>query len=72
MVAFFRRPETVRAGLMDVDVKQPGVYGPVRDTPVSATRRFPLRQPIKQAWSEAGLAYNPGSASGNSAGLVKF
>jgi hypothetical protein len=59
-------------GSTDVDVGHHEVDGPVHVTPVSATRLFPLREPIKQVWSEIGLTYSPGDASGKSAGTCEF
>lgn len=70
LLPFFRRSETFES--TNVDVKQHGVDGPIHVTPVSATRTFPLREPIKEAWTELGLAYNPDGCSGKLAGICDF
>lgn len=70
LLPFFRRSETFES--LNVDAKQHGVDGPIHVTPVSATRTFPLREPIKEAWAELGLTHNPDGCSGKLAGICDF
>lgn len=70
LLPFFHRSETFES--TNVDVKQHGVDGPIHVTPVSATRTFPLREPIKEAWTELGLVYNSDGCSGKLAGICDF
>ncbi|KAL3475778.1 putative glucose dehydrogenase [Aspergillus californicus] len=73
LLPFFRRSETFfdRTG----DPGQHGFDGPIHVTSVSASdpkRKYPLRQPLKDAWMDLGLQYNPDSCSGRLAGVCEF
>ena len=54
--------------------EQHGFSGPMHVTSVSASdpkRKYPLREPIRTAWSEIGASYNPNS-SGSIVGILEF
>ncbi|KAL2862676.1 GMC family oxidoreductase [Aspergillus lucknowensis] len=73
LLPFFRRSESFFD--RNADPEQHGFGGPVHVTSVSASdpkRRFPLREPIKDAWLEIGEQFNPDGCSGSSAGVSEF
>lgn len=73
LLPFFRRSETFFDARADPN--QHGFDGPVRVTSVSASdpkRKYPLREPIKNAYTELGVEYNPDGCSGNLAGICEF
>lgn len=54
------------------DPQQHGFEGAIRCTSISgsdAERLYPLREPVRAAWTELGLQYNADSNNGNLAGL---
>ncbi|KAB8263847.1 hypothetical protein BDV32DRAFT_146150 [Aspergillus pseudonomiae] len=73
LLPYFRKSESFFDS--KADPKQHGFEGPIHVTSVSASdpnRRYPLREPIKAAWNEIGVQYNPDGCSGNLSGLCEF
>ncbi|PLB52592.1 putative glucose dehydrogenase [Aspergillus steynii IBT 23096] len=73
LLPFFRRSETFFDA--KADPKQHGFDGPISITAVSASdekRKYPLREPIKDAFAEIGVPFNPDGCSGNLAGISEF
>ncbi|PIG79514.1 glucose dehydrogenase [Aspergillus arachidicola] len=73
LLPYFRRSESFFD--TNADPKQHGFEGPIHVTSVSASdpnRRYPLREPIKDAWNEIGVQYNPDGCSGNLSGINEF
>jgi len=57
------------------DPEQHGLHGPMHVTSVSASdpeRRYPLREPIRNAWTELGVKVNPDPSSGSLVGISEF
>ncbi|KAL3462025.1 GMC oxidoreductase-domain-containing protein [Aspergillus heterothallicus] len=74
LLGYFRRSEAFFDRAAD-RAQQHGFDGPVRVTPVSAGpfgRRYPLREPIRDAWLEAGERVNPDGCSGDLSGVCEF
>ncbi|KAK1138464.1 hypothetical protein N8T08_002479 [Aspergillus melleus] len=73
LLPYFRKSETYFDPT--ADPKQHGFDGPIRVTTVSASdekRKYPLREPIKDAFTEIGVPFNPDGCSGNLAGISEF
>ncbi|KAL2216849.1 putative glucose dehydrogenase [Thermoascus aurantiacus ATCC 26904] len=73
LLPFFRKSE--RFFDSKADPEQHGFDGPICVTSVSASdpqRRYPLRDPVRAAWEELGVKYNPDSCSGSTAGLCEY
>ncbi|OJJ02478.1 hypothetical protein ASPVEDRAFT_41970 [Aspergillus versicolor CBS 583.65] len=73
LLPYFRRSESFFD--RSADAAYHGFDGPVRVTSVSASdpkRRYPLRDPIRDAWLEVGERYNPDAGSGQLSGIVEF
>lgn len=55
---------------------QRGLDGPMHVTPISAAesgaRKYPLRETIKQSWSELGVSHNPNKENGSTTGLSEM
>ena len=57
------------------DPEQHGLRGPMQITSVSASdpeRRYPLREPIRNAWTELGVKVNPDPSSVSLIGIPEF
>lgn len=73
LLPYFRKSESFFDS--KADPKQHGFEGPIRITSVSESdpnRRYPLREPIREAWNEIGVQYNPDACSGNLSGISEF
>ncbi|BCS24209.1 GMC family oxidoreductase [Aspergillus puulaauensis] len=73
LLPYFRRSESFFDH--SADPAYHGFEGPVRVTSVSESdpkRRYPLREPIRDAWLELGEKFNPGVGSGQLSGIVEF
>lgn len=73
MLPFFRRTEHYFDPNADLEIY--GFNGPIHITSVSASdpgRKYALREPIKAAWTEVGVGYNPKPSSGSLAGISDF
>ena len=55
----------------DHDPPQHGSQGPVKITAVTATRHYPLRSSLQQAWSEVGVSYVSDGNNGHPNGLTQ-
>ena len=70
LLPFFRKTE--RYFDPNANLKQHGSSGPMHVTTVSASdpqRKYPLREPVRTAWEELGLKYNPNSGCGSLTGI---
>ncbi|KAI1198164.1 choline dehydrogenase [Nemania serpens] len=71
---WFRKTE--RFYDLDADVDEHGFDGPMYVTSISAAesgeRKYPLRQPVRQGWSELGILPNLEKRHGTIAGLTEF
>ena len=70
MLPFFKKSENHFNP--DSDQQQHGFTGPMHYASVSASdpkRKYPLREPIRAAWTELGVKYNPDTNSGTLLGL---
>lgn len=73
LLPFFRKSETFFDA--KADPKHHGFDGPITVTAVSASdenRKYPLREPVKDAFMEIGVPFNPDGCSGNLAGVSEF
>ncbi|KAL3489204.1 putative glucose dehydrogenase [Aspergillus germanicus] len=73
LLPYFRKSETFFD--RGVDAAQHGFDGPIHVTAVSegpSGRKYPLREPIRDAWLEVGEASNPDGCSGNLEGVCEF
>lgn len=73
LLSYFRKSESFFD--TTADPRQHGFEGPLRITSVSESdpkRRYPLREPIREAWNEIGVQYNPDACSGNLYGISEF
>ncbi|KAI0975961.1 hypothetical protein F4678DRAFT_419188 [Xylaria arbuscula] len=71
---WFRKTEKFYG--LDMDTDEHGSDGPMYITSVSAaesgTRKYPLREPVRQAWSELGVFPNLDKETGKIAGLTEM
>ncbi|KAI0102740.1 choline dehydrogenase [Nemania sp. FL0031] len=71
---WFRKTECFYDTEADADLH--GFEGPMKVTSVSAAqsgaRKYPLREPVKQAWAELGIQPNLEKKGGRIAGLTEF
>jgi choline dehydrogenase-like flavoprotein len=73
LLPFFRRTE--RYFDVNADPEIHGFNGPMYITAVSASdpeRKYGLRGPVREAWSEIGVDYNPEPSSESLAGISEF
>ncbi|KAE8371003.1 hypothetical protein BDV26DRAFT_299205 [Aspergillus bertholletiae] len=73
LLPYFRRSESFFDA--NADPKQHGFDGPIHVTSVSASdpnRKYPLREPIKEAWNQIGVSSNPDGCSGDLSGVCEF
>ncbi|KAL2815099.1 hypothetical protein BJX63DRAFT_169417 [Aspergillus granulosus] len=73
LLPYFRKSEAFFDA--NADSVQHGFHGPVHVTAVSAGssgRKYPLREPIRDAWLEVGEKFNPDGCSGSLAGICEF
>jgi choline dehydrogenase-like flavoprotein len=73
LLPYFRKSETFFD--RDADGAQHGFDGPIHVTAVSegpSGRKYPLRDPIKEAWLGVGEKFNPDGCSGDLAGVCEF
>ncbi|KAL2844806.1 putative glucose dehydrogenase [Aspergillus pseudoustus] len=73
LLPYFKKSETFFDE--SADSKQHGFHGPLHVTAVSAGpygRKYPLRDPIKDAWLEVGEKFNPDGCSGSLGGICEF
>ncbi|KAJ0416723.1 putative glucose dehydrogenase [Aspergillus carlsbadensis] len=73
LLPYFRKSETFFD--RDANAAHHGFNGPIHVTAVSegpSGRKYPLREPIKQAWLEVGERFNPDGCLGNLAGVCEF
>jgi hypothetical protein len=71
MLLYFRISETHHG--ISRDFKQHGYEGPLHTTPIPNNhpkRLYPLREPLRQAWGEAGVKYVGDGTYGQSLGLT--
>lgn len=70
MLPYFRMTESYRG--VHRDGTQRGYSGPVPATPISANhpkRMYPLREPLKKAWEQAGVKYIVDANNGSPLGI---
>ncbi|KAL4860843.1 hypothetical protein BDV12DRAFT_208749 [Aspergillus spectabilis] len=73
LLPYFRKSESFFDA--NADPEQHGFDGPVKVTSVSASdphRKYPLREPLKDAFTEIGLQSNFDGCSGRLAGICEF
>ena len=73
MLPFFKKSE--HHFDLNADPQQHGFGGPMHYVSVSASdpqRIYPLREPIRTAWEEMGVSYNPDANSGKLAGISEI
>ncbi|KAK8121929.1 hypothetical protein PG984_010599 [Apiospora sp. TS-2023a] len=60
----------------ETDAEQYGLGGPIQVAPVSVgeagIRKYPLREPVRDAWTELGVQFNPRRKNGRNTGLTEF
>jgi choline dehydrogenase-like flavoprotein len=72
LLPYFKKTEYFH--MTGADPEQHGFDGPmqVRPNSVDAERKYPLRDPIKEAWKSVGVKENPDSTGGNLWGLGEW
>ena len=73
MLPFFRNTECFSNPKADPEAH--GFSGPIYVTTVSASdpkRRYPLREPVRAAWTELGVELNPNPCSGILTGIAEW
>ncbi|KAL5342257.1 putative glucose dehydrogenase [Aspergillus crustosus] len=73
LLPYFRKSESFYD--RDANPEHHGFDGPIKVTSVSASdpkRKYPLREPLKQAFTETGVVYNQNPGSGSLAGICEF
>jgi hypothetical protein len=73
LLPFFRKSEHYFDNKADSEIY--GFNGPMCNISVSASdpgRNYGLREPIKTAWTDVGVKYNPQPSSGSLAGISDF
>ncbi|KAL4916579.1 hypothetical protein BDW62DRAFT_103505 [Aspergillus aurantiobrunneus] len=73
LLPYFRRSESYFD--RTANAEHHGFEGPIHVMSVSASdqkRRYPLREPIKDAWVEIGEKFNPDAGSGDLSGVAEF
>ncbi|KID93768.1 glucose dehydrogenase, partial [Metarhizium majus ARSEF 297] len=73
---WFRKTERFHGSGNDADTDAHGFDGPMHVVSISAAesgeRKYPLREPVKQAWTELGVSFNPQKEKGSITGLTEF
>lgn len=73
---WLRKTENFLSGEAETDAEQYGLDGPMHVAPVSVgesgVRKYPLREPVKDAWTELGVQFNPRRKNGRNTGLAEF
>ncbi|KIX03248.1 uncharacterized protein Z518_06800 [Rhinocladiella mackenziei CBS 650.93] len=79
LLPYFKKTEQVIVGegegQVEIDEAHHGYEGTLKAVPMKANwpkRKYPLREPVRKAWEEAGVKYNPDGNNGNQNGLTEM